>query len=36
MLTEIQMPTSHKMQLGVQMLLGLEAFEIGPCGELTI
>ncbi len=29
MLTEIQMPTSHKMQLGVHMLLGLEAFEIG-------
>jgi len=35
MLTEIQMPTSRKMQLGAHMLLGLEAFEI-PCVELTI
>jgi len=35
MLTEIQMPTSHKMQLGAHMLLSLEAFEI-PCIELTI
>jgi len=29
MLIEIQMQTSHKMQLGAYMLLGLGAFEIG-------
>jgi len=29
MLIEIQMQTSHKLQLGAHMLLGLEAFEIG-------
>jgi hypothetical protein len=28
MLIEVQMQTSHKLQLGAHILLGLEAFEI--------